>query len=147
MSLWIGAGCGGFFGVGQGTPAAPANELPVADPGFPAGYRRWPTADPVPDESSGTLHRLYRAPDTAADRKGRFPVGAVLVKEHVIPGEDDLVVRLDVRRRLQTGTYGGWEYESYDPATAARLEIDAEACDLCHQTSPGEGTFTRFSAR
>lgn len=143
-------GCGGGFpGFGDspvaGGPATAA--LPAADPGFPGGYRRWPTADAVPDEQAGVLHRLYRAPDAAADRKGRFPTGAVLVKEHVVPGEDDLVLRIDVRRRLPSGTYGGWEYESYDAATHQRMEIDAEACDLCHQTAPGDGTFTRFGGR
>jgi hypothetical protein len=142
-------GCGGgFLGLGDAPAGGPAPAaLPVADPGFPGGYRRWPTADAVPDEQAGVLHRLYRAPDAAADRKGRFPNGAVLVKEHVIPGEDDLVVRIDVRRRLTSGTYGGWEYESYDAATHQRMEIDAEACDLCHQTAPGDGTFTRFAGR
>lgn len=151
LVLWgaLLTGCGGgFLGLGDTPAAGPAPAaLPVADPGFPVGYRRWPTADAVPDEQAGVLYRLYRAPDAAADRRGRFPNGAVLVKEHVIPGEDDLVVRIDVRRRLPSGTYGGWEYESYDAATHQRMEIDAEACDLCHQTAPGEGTFTRFTGR
>lgn len=147
VALLCGCG-GGFLGLSDTTAAGPAAAaLPAADPGFPVGYRRWPTADAVPDEQAGVLHRLYRAPDAAADRRGRFPNGAVLVKEHVIPGEDDLVVRIDVRRRLPSGTYGGWEYESYDAATHQRMEIDAEACDLCHQTAPGEGTFTRFAGR
>lgn len=142
-------GCGPLesFFRGEAPSTARAAALPIADPGFPAGYRRWVTADAVPDENAGTIHRLYRAPDTAADRKGRYPVGAVLVKEHVVPGEDDLIVRLDVRRRLANGTYGGWEYESYDPATHKRMQIDAEACDLCHQTAPADATFTTFPGR
>jgi len=142
------AGCGGLSSFLEGgPPSVPRAALPVADPGFPSGYRRWITADAVPDENAGTIHLLYRAPDTAADRKGRYPVGAVLVKEHVVPGEDDLIVRIDVRRRLASGTYGGWEYESYDPATHKRLQIDAEACDLCHQTAPSDTTFTEFPKR
>lgn len=144
------AGCGVLaqFGLGdEAAASAPREAIPLPDPGFPAGYRRWPSADAVVDEQAGTVHRLYRAPDTAADRRGRFPNGAVLIKEHVVPGEDDLVVRIDVRRKRPGGTYGGWEYESFDAATHKRLEADAEACDLCHQTAPSDGTFTRFAGR
>ncbi len=142
----VATACASFFGGAEGGGPAPL-PLPVADPGYPTGYRRWPTTDAVFDEATGVLHRLYRAPDVAPDRRGRFPVGAVLVKEHVVPGEDDLVTRVDVRRRLRSGTYGGWEYESYDPATHKRIELDAEACDLCHQTAPDDATFTRFPTR
>lgn len=141
------AGCASFFGAGPGVGDPSVEPLPQPDPGYPTGYRRWPTTDAVFDEGTGILHRLYRAPDVPPDRRGRFAVGAVLVKEHVIPGEDDLVTRIDVRRRLRSGTYGGWEYESYDAATHKRLEMDAEACDLCHQTAPDDATFTRFPAR
>jgi len=145
-SAIVATACGSFFGVADG--GGPKLEpLPAADPGYPTAYRRWPTTDAVFDEATGALHRLYRAPDVAPDRRGRFPVGAVLVKEHVITGEDDLVTRVDVRRRLRSGTYGGWEYESYDPATHQSIATDAEACDLCHQTAPDDATFTRFPVR
>lgn len=140
-------GCGALsalFGGGSGTSGAAA--VPPPAPGFPTGYRRWPTADAVPDENAGTIHRLYRAPDVAPDKRGRFGEGAVLIKEHVVPGEDDLVVRIDVRRR-DAAAPGGWTYETYDAATRARVEIDTEACDLCHQAAPADGTFTVFPGR
>ncbi len=148
-ALWLQvSACGALGPSGEGGEGGGRSKnLPMADPGFPAGYRRWPTVDPVADENTGTVHHLYRAPDQPPDRKGRFSVGAVLVKEHVVPGEDDLIVRIDVRRRLAAGTYGGWEYESFDPATRKRLDVDPEACDLCHQTAPADATFARFPAR
>ncbi len=144
---WVTTACATLFGGVPGGDAPRPEPIPTADPGYPTGYRRWPTADAAFDEGTGLLHRLYRAPDVPPDRRGRFGAGAVLVKEHVVPGEDDLVVRVDVRRRLRSGTYGGWEYESYDAASHKKIELDAEACDLCHQTAPDDGTFTRFPSR
>jgi hypothetical protein len=75
-----------------------------------------------------------------------LPIGAVLVKESIVPGEDEVISRIDVRRRTADGPYGGWVYESFDPATRRSTEVDADTCDLCHQTAGPDGTFY-FGAR
>ena len=136
--------CSGCSSFATHATQAAAPRPPVADPGFPHGYRRWPTADSVVDEAGGEVRHLYRSPDAGPNSKGRFPDGAVLVKEHVVPAEDDVVVRIDVRRRLPRGTFDGWEYESFDPATRKRLQIDGDDCAMCHQAAPADGTFAGF---
>ena len=143
--------CGGFFDAVSGESKTVAQGVtgsaPDAAPGFPGGYRRWPARDLVLDEGTSTFWRSYRGPGARPDPRGRLPIGAVLVKEHLVPGEDEIVTRVDVRRRTADGPYGGWVYESYDPATRQPIEADTEACDLCHQAAPLDGTYFEFPRR
>jgi hypothetical protein len=136
------AACGG--------PGAARDELraaapPAADPGFPAGYDRWTAAAaPVVDEAAGEVRELFRSPGANPGRGGRYPVGTVLVKVHKALGDRGLVTRIDVRRRTADGPFEGWTFESYDAASHARLNADAETCALCHAAAPDDGTYTRF---
>ena len=95
--------CGGFFDAVSGESKTVAQGVtgsaPDAAPGFPGGYRRWPARDLVLDEGTSTFWRSYRGPGARPDPRGRLPIGAVLVKEHLVPGEDEIVTRVDVRRR------------------------------------------------
>ena len=100
----------------------------------------------VLDDGSATYWRSYTGPGARPDGRGRLPIGAVLVKESIVPGEDEVISRIDVRRRTADGPYGGWVYESFDPATRRSIDADADTCDLCHQTAGPDGTFY-FGAR
>jgi hypothetical protein len=136
-------GCGGL-----GQPDAPTVRTtprpPPAAPDFPTGYARWTQApDPVHDERAGEQRRHYASPDAQPGRSG-WPLGTVLVKVHAPLDAPDVVTRVDVRRKTGEGDLGGWTYESFDPATRARIAADAEGCHLCHAAAPEDGTFAVF---
>ncbi|MCA9560278.1 MAG: cytochrome P460 family protein [Myxococcales bacterium] len=136
-------GCGSL-----GQPDAPTVRTtprpPPAAPDFPTDYVRWNQApEPVQDERAGEQRRHYASPDARPDRGG-WPTGTVLVKVHAPLDAPDVVTRVDVRRKTGEGDLGGWTYESFNPATRARIAADAEGCHLCHAAAPEDGTFTVF---
>lgn len=137
--LWVTAGCAGSRGDAR--PESP----PPADPAFPSGYEAWPARPaPVIDEAMGEARRLYHSPGARPGADGHWPVGTVLVKVHHDLADPTTVTRIDVRRRVADGGYGGWDYSSFDPASRRRLPADTETCHLCHAAAPADGTFTRF---
>ncbi len=105
---------------------------PAADPGFPSGYHGWPRAEPVADEEKREVRQLYMQPD-----------GRAYVKAHEAIEAPGVVTRVDVRRQARGGPFGGWRYESYEPATRKRVKIDPEVCHLCHAAAE-DGTYSRF---
>ncbi len=136
-------GCGGL-----GQPDAPTVRTtprpPPASADFPQGYAGWSTAsEVVRDERTGELRRHHASPDARLERAG-WPPGTVLVKVHARLDAPDVVTRIDVRRKTGDATFGGWTYESFDPATRARIAADAEGCHLCHAAAPEDGTFAVF---
>ncbi len=121
-------------------PPPPADET-----AFPSEYTSWKrlNADPIVREGDKVVRNLF-ANEVALhrDAAGRFPVGAVLVKEErslaadpsgrLVPRD---LFRVSVMFKVGKGAMEGWAFKAFDPATGQELprdRVDPDGCYFCH---------------
>ncbi len=146
--LWVAVGTGviGAWGVAacsrtEVRPSAP----PAGEMNFPSGYASWKRLNPEPivRESDKVVRNLF-ANEAALhrDAAGRFPVGAVLVKEERSLAADPAgrlvprdVFRVSVMFKVGRGQMDGWAFKAFDPSTGQefpRDRVDPDGCYFCH---------------
>ena len=130
-------------GSGNGSTKDPqGGDSPAgADKAFPRGWSGWAKiTDKIvvrkERERAFTLHHNSKGGG------GTYPAGTTLVKaEYTLAGDTkgDLV-QLSVMHKVAEG----WQYEAFTPS-GKRLELEAEACQLCHiQRKSHDFVFSEF---
>jgi hypothetical protein len=124
-NVWHAVAMGMLLGSALGITAAERPEVP-----FPDAYASWRPVKTASEE--GKIYHFYANPQAVEGyRAGKFPNGAILVRETLKEGERtglDVMLKDD---RLYTES-GGWGFETFD-SRKGRLAEDARTrCYTCH---------------
>ncbi len=143
------AAAAGLAGVAWGAACSRAEVRQPAPPAgetdYPSGYASWKKINPEPivREGDKVVRNLF-ANEAALhrDAAGRFPVGAVLVKEERSLAADPAgrlvprdVFRVSVMFKVGKGQMDGWAFKAFDPSTGQefpRDRVDPDGCYFCH---------------
>ena len=137
-----------------GATLAQARERPRPLPGLPAytaGYKGWIKLNvkPIPPRRSDDAH--FGTKNVYASRRivgRRYPVGTVIVKEIIRPGERFVgVVATMLKARPSSAPNNGWRMIEYDRRSIGgrfRLLAQGSICTSCHvQAKANDYVFTK----
>ena len=127
---------------------APARATASGIPAYVNGYGKWPRLNRVPIRAGSSAHPGTKNVYASKRRTGtRYPVGTIVVKAGMPPGQKWLSLIAAMRRTRGT-TNGGWRWEEFTRSSSTarftKVGFPESGCAACHsQARSNDFVFTR----
>ena len=132
-------------GVGAETPTrATANGIPA----YVDGYAKWPRLNRVPIRGGSSAHPATKNIYASKRKTGvRYPVGTIVVKVGMPPGQKWLSL-VATMRRIKGAANGGWRWEEFTRSSSTarftKVGFPESGCAACHsQAKSSDYVFTK----